>query len=404
MEKIKYGEAGLRANPYPVYTELRTSAPITVADSAYMGDVILVSRYEDVLAGLKHPLISSDIKTHGGTAGSLLDQWWVPKVFKVLQESMITLDDPAHRRLRDLVHQAFTPKVIAQMECRVHEVVDDLLDKMAGKGEVDLLSEFALPVPLTVISDMLGVPEIDRPKFYRWSRRYLEVATGDPKILISQLPNGLRLHRFFKNLVRLRQRDPQDDLLTGLVQAEVDGDRLTEDELVAMIFLLLLAGHETTVNLIGTGTLGLLEFPDQYELLRKEPGLIDSAVEELLRWGNPVEHPSPRYAADDFELNGFEIKKGSLIYLLISSANRDEAVFEDPDRLDIRRSPNRHLAFGFGVHYCLGAPLARLEGKIAILKLVQRFPEMKLAVPREQLEWRNTTAVRGLKTLPVKLG
>ena len=393
----------MRADPYPIYAELRKTNPIVPARVAFMGDVVLVTRYEDVIEGLKHPLLSSDLKRSGGIGTGIFDAWWVPKVFKSIQDSMVTSDDPDHRRLRNLVHQAFTPRVIEKMRARVNEVTDELLDKMAKKKHVELIEDFALPLPLTIISDMMGIPAEDRPRFHKWSNKFLEVATGDPKIMIRQLPNGIRMYRFFERMIELRRRDPQDDLLTALVNAEADGDRLSQDELISMIFLLLLAGHETTVNLIGNGTLALMEFPGQMKLLRERPDLIGCAVEELLRYSNPVEHGNIRIALDDFELGGYPIKKGNIVLLLISSANRDEAVFDEPDQLDITRNPNRHLSFGFGIHYCLGAPLARLEGQIAIQKLVDRFPEMKLAVPREEIVWRNTTAVRGVKKLLMSL-
>lgn len=400
MEAIHFGDPAFRVNPYPVYARLRKEAPVAAAKASLMGDVILVTRYEDVMAGFKHPLLSSNVKKFG-PGGGLFEKPWVPKAFKVLQESMITMDDPEHRRLRNLVHLAFTPKMIERMARRIEDITDRLLDDLARKQRVDLLADFALPLPLTVISEMMGVPEKDRLRFHKWSGKYLEVATGSLQVMLRELPNGVRLYRFFEDLIRMRAGDPQDDLLTALIDAEIDGDRLTQEEQIAMIFLLLLAGHETTVNLIGNGILSLLDFPDQMELLRSRPDLIDCAVEELLRYGNPVEHGNYRFATEDLELGGIPIKKGSVVLLLVSSANRDETVFADPDRVDITRSPNRHLSFGIGVHYCLGAPLARLEGRTAILKLVQRFPEMRLAVPRESLVWRNATAVRGLKTLPM---
>lgn len=393
----------MRVDPYPIYARLRKEAPVTPAKVAFMGDVVLVTRYADVMEGFKHPLLSSDLKRSGGVGMSIFDAWWVPKVFKSIQDSMVTSDDPDHRRLRNLVHQAFTPKVIEKMRLRVNEVTDELLEKMAQKEKVELIQDFALPLPLTIISDMMGIPAEDRPRFHKWSNKFLEVATGDPRIMIRQLPNGIRMYRFFEKMIDLRRRDPQDDLLSALVSAETDGDRLSQDELISMIFLLLLAGHETTVNLIGNGTLALLEFPDQMRLLHERPELIDCAVEELLRYSNPVEHGNIRIALADLELGGYPIKKGSIVLLLVSSANRDEAVFADPDRLDITRNPNRHLSFGFGIHYCLGAPLARLEGQIAIQKLVERFPDMQLAVPREDIVWRNTTAVRGVQKLLLSL-
>lgn len=404
MDVFNFSDPVVRANPYPYYAELRRKAPITKVKMPYMGEVFLVTRYEDVVAGHKHPLLSSEMRyARGGDTGSF-NKWWVPKVFKSLQNSMVLMDDPGHRRLRDLVHIAFTPRRVEQIAGRVGQITDHLLDQMAAKGRVDLIADFALPIPLTVISDMMGVPEDDRLRFHRWSAKFLEVAAGDPITVLRQFPNGLRMQRFFEKLIRLRRIDPRDDLLTALVNAESGGDRLSEDELLSMIFLLLLAGHETTVNLISTGVLTLLEFPDQLRLLRAKPDLIDSAIEELLRYGNPVEHGNVRYAMDDLELAGYPIPKGSSLILLLASANRDETIFENPDSLDIMRYPNRQVGFGFGVHYCLGAPLARLEGRIAIQKLVQRFPDMRLAVPVDQLAWRPTTAVRGLKALPMVMG
>jgi cytochrome P450 PksS len=248
---------------------------------------------------------------------------------------------------------------------------------------------------------MMGVPQNDRDKFHRWSSRFLEVGAGNPAVFLRQIPNAFRMTRFFKKLIALRRLNPGDDLVTGLVQAEDAGDRLNQDELISMIFLLLLAGHETTVNLIGNGMLALLQHPEQLQKLRDQPELIDTAIEELLRFGNPVEHGSMRHAIEDVEIGGQVIPKGSMIILLLASANRDEQIFDKPEQLDITRDPNRHLGFGFGLHYCLGAPLARLEGRIAIQKLIHRFPNLCLATSPERLEWRNTMAVRGLRTLPV---
>ena len=221
--------------------------------------------------------------------------------------------------------------------------------------------------------------------------------------MLAQTPNGMRMMRFFQRLIALRKREPGDDLVSALVQAEAAGDRLSEDELLSMIFLLLLAGHETTVNLIGNGMAALLQHPDQTALLRAQPELIETTVEELLRFTNPVEHGTSRIAREAVEIAGVALPRGAHVLALISSANRDETVFAEPDRLDITRHPNWHIAFGFGMHYCLGAPLARLEGRIAIQSLVQRFPEMCLAVPPQRLRWRSSVAVRGLRELPVAL-
>jgi cytochrome P450 PksS len=290
------------------------------------------------------------------------------------------------------------------MNRRIADVTGDLLDRAALLPRIDLIAGFALPLPLTIISEMLGVPDDERGTFHRWSSRFLEIgAGGSPLKMLMQLPNGIRLMRFFERLIAERRAAPREDLITALVQAEAGGDRLSQKEVLSMIFLLLLAGHETTVNLIANGMLALLQHPGELRRLREHPELIDSAVEELLRYGNPVEHGNVRLALDDVTLGGHRIPRGAVVVLLLASANRDERVFEDPDRLDVGREPNRHLGFGFGVHYCIGAQLARVEGRIAIAELVRRFPNLRLAVPETTLRWRSTVAVRGLEALPVCL-
>ncbi len=403
MKQDIFSDPEVRSDPYPYYAHLRSHAPVAPQDLPFMGEIYIVTRYDDVLEGLKHPALSSEIQKSGKTGGSIFDAWWYPSVFKTLQNSMVLMDDPGHKRLRDLVHKAFSPRRIRALESRICEITDTLLEEMGKQRQVDLVKEFALPIPLTIISDMLAVPPNDRLKFHRWSSGFMEVAAGDPRTVFFQYPNAIRMQRFFKRLIKARKKSPGEDLLSALVFAEESGDRLSEEELISMLFLLLLAGHETTINLIGNGVLALLDYPDQFQLLQSRPELIDSAVEELLRYSNPVEHGNMRYATDDLTLGDTHIPKGSSVMLLLSSANRDETVFENPDELNIQRDPNRHLSFGYGIHYCLGAPLARLEGRIALLKLVQRFPKMRLAIPKSELVWRNTTAVRGLKKLPVLL-
>ena len=398
---INLAAPAIRRDPYPTYAHLRAMHPVTRARIPIYGESWLVTRYDDVARGLRHPALSSDARRAGGRAARDELDRWMPKVFKVLQRSMVTVDDPDHRRLRNLVHQAFTPRRVERLTADIDAIVDRLLDDLARAKRADLLAAYALPLPLTIIGNMLGVPNAERSKFRRWSAEFLEAGAGDPTVFLRQIPNALRLARFFRELIARRRAEPSDDLVTALVQAEEARDRLSEDELVGAIFLLLPAGHETTVNLIGTGVLGLLQFPEQFARLRERPELIDTAIEEILRWGNPVEHGTARYALNDLELAGWTIPKGSVVTLLLASANRDEERFADPDTLDIARDPNRHLAFGLGIHYCLGAPLARLEGRIAIQKLVQRFPDLRLATATSQLRWRDTIAVRGLRALPV---
>ena len=398
---IDMQDYAFRANPFPTYAQLRRTAPLARAKFAMVGPGWVLTRYDDIVAALKDPRFSNDSGV--AAAGTGPSPRWLPRVFRTLQNSMITTDDPEHARLRNLVHQAFTPRRIQALSARIETIVAELLDEAARRRQVDLVADFALPLPLIVISEMLGVPPKDRLQFHKWTGAFLEASSSGLFQLLSQLPNGARLLRFFEDLIRLRRADPQDDLITALVNAEEDGKRLSEDELVSMIFLLLLAGHETTVNLIANGALALMEQPDQLARLHAEPQLIDSAVEELLRFGNPVEHGNMRYLREPVELHGTRLPAGSMVVLMLAAANRDETIFPDPDRLDIARTPNRHLAFGLGVHYCLGAPLARLEGRVALQALTQRFPHLHLAVKPEALRWRIAIAIHGLKALPVTL-
>ena len=264
---------------------------------------------------------------------------------------------------------------------------------------MDLIADYALPIPLTVISEMLGIPSADQHRFNRWSNTIV-ASTAAPN-LIRVLPAIWRFVRYLRKVIAAKRARPQDDLISALVQAEEAGDRLREDELVAMVFLLVVAGHETTVNFIGNGVLALMQFPEQLARLQADARLEATALEELLRFHSPVEVSTERFAREPIEIAGVTIPTGALVYGLIASANRDETQFEDPDRLDLGRLKNRHLAFGQGIHYCLGAPLARLEGQIALRRLLERMPSLRLAVPESTLRWRKGLNIRGLEALPV---
>lgn len=388
-------------NPYAMYTQLRATEPITVIEQPIFGKALMLSRYNDVVAVLKDSRFSNERhKVKAG--GNWTQRWWVPSAFRALLNSMALLDDPHHARLRNLVHKGFTPRMIMQLESQIETISHKLLDQAAKKQTVDLIADFALPLPMTVISEMMGVPPQDRHRFHQLLNNFLMIGSStNPMNILSQVPNALALNRFFRDLIALRQRDPQDDLITNLIQAEDKGDILSEHELVAMLFLLLLAGHDTTLNLIGNGTLALLEHPEQMKILSSDLSLLNDAIEEMLRFTNPVHQIAPRYALEDIELHGRRIPKGSTVMAGIASANRDETIFEAADTFDIRRNPNRHVAFGLGIHYCLGAPLARLEAKVAFTALLSRFPNSKLAIAPEKLEWRRNPTLRGLKSLPV---
>ena len=400
-QPIDMQDPAFRANPYPTYARMRHDMPMTkVRVPGFGREAWLVSRYDDIVGALKDPRLSSDMmKLRSGGKPR-----WFPRSFRILANSMVTTDDPDHARLKTLVHKGFTPSRVEHMTNRVQEIADELLAKLEGREVVDLLAEFALVLPMTVISEMLGVPVKERAKFRRFMLHLLDGPPSGIVRLVTGMYNNIRMIRYLDGLIDLRRREPDEGLITALVGAEQSGDRLSQDELVGMVFLLLLAGHETTVNLIGNGMLALMDDREQLDLLHANPAYVRTAVEELLRFTNPVQHSVIRHATEDMEIAGVTIPKSDRVILMLAAANRDEAVFENSETLDITRDPNRHLGFGLGIHFCLGAPLARMEGAIALNALIQRFPDIELAIPRDKVEWRQNSLLRGLAKLPVRLG
>jgi cytochrome P450 len=388
-----------KADPYPFYARLRAEAPIYRMTLPTRETAWLITRYDDVVAVLKDERFVKDT-ANALTPAEVAQQPWFRKVFASMKRNMLNLDPPDHTRLRALVHQVFTPRLIEQMRERIQKLTNNLLDAVQGRGGMDLIRDYALPLPTTIIAEMLGVPVADRHAFHRWSNALVSAASSTWG-LMKAVPNAWALMRYIRTLLQKRRAHPQDDLMTALTRAEEAGDRLRKEELAAMVMLLLVAGHETTVNLIGNGMLALLERPDQMEKVRHDPALIKSAVEELLRYASPVEMATERYACEDVTMGGVTIRRGEMVYGVIASANRDERQFPNPDALDITREPNKHLAFGLGTHFCLGAPLARLEGQIAIATLLGRAPELRLTVAPSQLRWRRGMLLRGLEALPV---
>src|ERR1051326_4533937 len=377
-----------RENPYPLYQDLLANAPVQWND--ILGAWTL-ARYADVIATLTDARFSVDRTRQDVPArGESLQ----------LAKSMLVSDPPDHTRLRALVSKAFTPRMIEQLRPRIIAIVGELLDRMAERGgTLDLISDFAHPLPVVIIAELLGVPPEDRSKFHEWSA--VLAASLDPLVPedVAHLVRVARaaLHAYLRGIIAERRREQRVDLISALVAVEERGDVLSEPELVVMCTLLLIAGHETTVNLIGNGTLALLRHPDHFAALYSDPGILGSAVEELLRFDSPVQMTG-RIALQPVEIGGHTIHQGEWILPLLGAANHDPAQFAQPDALDLRRNPNPHLAFGRGIHFCLGAPLARLEGQIAIGALVRRFPRLSLAgdpVRRDQI------TLRGLKSLPV---
>jgi cytochrome P450 PksS len=396
---VDLASPAFKADPYPFYARLREENPVFPVTLPAGLAVWLVTRYDDVALVLRDEHFAKE------AANALAPEEVArlprpPGLFKPLTHHMLNADPPNHTRLRALVQRAFTPGLVEGMRGRVQVIADQLLDGVAGRSEVDLIRDYALPIPTTVIAEMLGVPVADRHRFHQWSRTIL-LASASRLRMWTALPSVWSFLRYIRRLIEARRADPRDDLVSALVRAEEAGDRLTGDELVSMVFLLLVAGHETTVNLIGNGMLALLGHPEQLARLRSDEKLIRPAVEEMLRYGSPVETATRRFARRDVPLAGTTIPRGALVLAVIASANRDGRQFPDPDRLDVGREPNKHLAFGLGPHYCLGAPLARLEGQIAVQSLLRRAPRLRLAVPAARLRWRGGLVVRGLEALPV---
>jgi cytochrome P450 PksS len=386
-----------KADPFDFYARLRAQTPVCRVRLPDRQHAWLLSRYEDALTMLKDERLAKDKWNARKPPGTRKDPWF-PAFFKPLTRNMLDVDVPDHTRLRALVQKAFTPRIVERMRGRIEDLAVSLIDQRREKRRMDVIHDFALPIPTTVIAEMLGVPAADQKRFHTWSA---SITSADPSgwRMVMVIPHVVQFLRYIRRLVKSKRERPEDDLMSALVQAEEAGDKLDEDELVAMIFLLLVAGHETTVNLIGNSILSLLQNPTQLELLRNEPGLILSAVEELLRFNGPLDLSTERYARDDFVLNGMKIERGDLVYASLTSANRDEGQFPQASVLDIRRDPNRHLAFGMGIHYCLGAPLARLEAQIVIPLIIRNIPTLQ--VMSQKLQWRRSLNLRGLTRLYV---
>lgn len=370
----------LRANPYPVYEALRRKDPV---HRMRLQDAWVLTDYADV------DMVLRDSRRFGNAGREF---GYIPQV------SMLDLDPPAHTKIRGLVSHGFTPRAVAGLEPRIRDTVAGLLANVAGQRRFDLIAELAFPLPVIVIAELLGVPPEDRAQFNEWSNRVAPIV--DPLLnarQVRQVQQAVEeVYAYFEAVAAARRRDPQDDLVSALVTAEVDGERLERDDLLVNLLLVLVAGNETTRNLIGNGTLALLRHQDELRRLRRDPALLPGAVEELLRFDSPVQLDS-RIAREPVELRGRRIARGQRVICLLGAANRDPQVFPNADRLDIGRSAaHHHLAFGRGIHYCLGAPLARLEGRVAFEALLPRLGRLRLA---EAPRYRNQVTLRGLESL-----
>lgn len=402
------GAPGFVADPYTLYADLRRGGPLhEMADGgvwwaishAGVSHVLSDRHFAKRLAG--HNPLLTQMRAAGLADATPQDVAAADR--PLLLRSMLLSDPPDHTRLRGLVNQAFVPRVVDDLEPRIRAIAADLLAAAADRAETDLVADYAFPLPATVIAELLGVPAADHARFQTWSEAIaLSLDATQPADVHARGTQAtMALGAYFVQLIAARRQTPRDDLLTALLAAEEAGDRLDAAELISMCVLLLVAGHETTKNLIANGVLTLLRHPDQLALLRRRPELVPQAVEELLRYESPVQRTA-RVAAADVDVEGRRLPAGSVVVAVLGAANRDPAVFADPDRLDVTRVANPHLAFGRGIHFCLGAPLARLEGRVALETLLRRHPAIELSRP--SADWSANSLIRGLRTLHVSLG
>jgi cytochrome P450 len=378
------------ADPYPVYARLREQGPLHHVNTPQGGEMWLVVGYEEARAALADPRLSKDWRT-------LLPD---PQDLYAISANMLESDAPQHTRLRKLVAREFTSRRMEALRPRVQQITDQLLDAMLPRGGADLIQALAFPLPITVICELLGVPDLDRAMFSVLSRKVI----GESADYSDEAATAVELGDYLTGLIEEKRRGgPRGDLMTALIRArDEDGDQLSAEELVGMAFLLLVAGHETTVNLIANGVISLLRHPDQLAALRADPGLMDGAIEEMLRYDGPLESATYRFTREPTEIAGRIVPAGQVVTVVLAAGNRDPGRYPSPDTFDIRRDTRGHLAFGHGAHFCMGAPLARMEGRTAIASLLARCPDLRLDGPPTELLWRPGPLIRGVHRLPVR--
>ncbi|HKS49975.1 MAG TPA: cytochrome P450 [Amycolatopsis sp.] len=386
------------ANPYPAFAKMREGTPVCPVSSPRF-DSYLITRFDDAKAALTDPRLSKDL--YGPEQHYL-------RIFgpnsEGLNKNMLNSDPPEHTRLRKLVSQAFAPRRIEALRPRVARIVDTLLDKIVPQGQAELMRDFAIPLPMMVICDLLGIPESEHEQVLDWTQVIRTSGSSrDPaKDRAAVQEAQSRLHDYLVGFVQAKRANPADDMVSALIEACDQEGKLSERELVTTTFLLLFAGHQTTADFIGNATVALLTNRDQLELLRAEPEMLPTAIEELLRFDGPLPVASPRIATEDVEYQGTRIPRGSIVGVVINAANHDPEHFADPDRLDLCRERGPHIGFGHGVHYCLGVSLARMEARIGLGELLRRMPKLRLAVPADELpRLPAASPFRGLLELPV---
>ncbi|MGZ2358424.1 cytochrome P450 [Streptomyces sp. 372A] len=391
-------------DPYPAYAWLREHSPVHRTTLPSGVEAWLVTRYADARQALADSRLSKNPAHHAEPAHAK-GKTGIPGERKAeLMTHLLNIDPPDHTRLRRLVSKAFTPRRIAQFAPRVQELTDRLIDGFVERGEADLIHEFAFPLPIYAICDLLGVPREDQDDFRDWAGMMIRHG-GGPRGGVARSVKKMRA--YLLELIHRKREDLGDDLISGLIRASDHGEHLTENEAAAMAFILLFAGFETTVNLIGNGVHTLLNHPAERERLQRslaagDTGLLATGIEELLRHDGPVELATWRFATESLTIGGQRVKEGEPVLVVLAAADRDPERFAGPDTLDLSRSDNQHLGYGHGIHYCLGAPLARLEGQAALATLLTRLPDLRLAGESADLRWRGGLIMRGLRTLPVR--
>lgn len=401
MARFEFFSQDSKRNPFPHLAAIRAEGPLVPVNFPILGRLHLATSWDsvtDFLKGGEH--FAADARNAGKS--NSLGFWWAPRMLRILGQNMLTLDDPDHRRLRKLVDAPFRRDRIEAMRPMIARLADELLDRMEATGDHDLVRGLSRELPLRVISEMLGLPDDLRTKTHAWMSEFSEVKSiwgaGRIFILIGRLMKLMR-EEFARQRVQ-----PRDGLVAELIQAEADGDRLSEDELMAMVFVLFLAGHETTAHLVATSVLSLTQHPDQMAVLRADPALMANAVEELHRWNSPVQATKPRMARKDMDFHGVRLKRGDRVMGLLASANSDPAHFSDPETLDLRRPGVRHAGYGGGMHLCLGMHLARVEAEVGLERILARWDIIDLAIPFDDVRWLPRPGMRGPNALPLRVG
>jgi cytochrome P450 PksS len=384
-------------NPAAAIEKLRTAGPVVEVRFPIVGRVWTTTTQALADQVLKDTETFTIRKDDGTVAGV---QWWMPRIVRTFTNSMLSMDDPDHKRLRDIVDEAFRRRAVLGMEPHIQAIGDELADELFAEGSpADLVERYARKLPLSVICELLGLPLADRPKFTAWASGFTRF-TGMLGFL-SLMPNILATKRYIERHLETVRRQGGEGLIAEIVRVEKEGGQISPDEIVAMVFLLLLAGHETTTHLISGSVYELLKNPDLRNWLEQDWSRTDLAVEEFLRFITPVQFTKPRFVRKDIDLGGVRLRKGDKIMVMLAAANMDPQANPHPERLDLQRKPNRHIAFGTGIHFCLGHQLARIEGRCALKSLFQRWPKLTLAVDEKEIAWRKRPGIRAIDRLPV---